>query len=64
MPTTRSQPTIEEERAANLIAMGFDATQAFLLAATRAEGRYTAPDEVREALRQGCSHATAVRIFL
>jgi hypothetical protein len=44
--------------------LGFDSTQAFLLAATRTGGEHVETDEVRRLLDMGCSHATAVRILL
>jgi hypothetical protein len=64
MPSPQTQPTIEQERASSLLTMGFNATQAFLLAATRNGGDHVQPDEVRALLDAGCSHATAVRILL
>lgn len=64
MPSTRTQPTIEQERASSLMRLGFNSTQAFLLAATRNGGDHVETDEVRRLLEMGCSHATAVRILL
>jgi hypothetical protein len=64
MPSTRTQPTAEQERAAALLRLGFDATQAFLLAATRDGGRHVEAAEVERMLQAGCSHQTALRILL
>lgn len=64
MPSTRTQPTIEQERASSLMRLGFNSTQAFLLAATRSGGEHVETDEVRRLLDMGCSHETAVRILL
>ncbi len=65
MPNARQQqPTIEQERASSLMAMGFNATQAFLLAATRTGGDHVETDEVRALLDAGCTHETALRILL
>jgi hypothetical protein len=64
MPGTRTQSTIEQERAAALLAMGFDATQAFMLAATRDGGRHVEATEVERLLAAGCPHETALRILL
>jgi hypothetical protein len=64
MPAARTQPTIEQERASTLMRLGFNSTQAFLLAATRDGGDHVETDEVRRLLDLGCSHDTAVRILL
>ncbi|HEY8584594.1 MAG TPA: hypothetical protein VIL49_16660 [Capillimicrobium sp.] len=64
MPETRTPPTAEQERADALLRLGFDATQAFLLAATRPGGVYVHTAEVEHLLRSGCPHGTAVRILL
>ena len=64
MPSTAPQPTIEQERARVLLTMGFNATQAFLLAATRAEGGHVEPTQVERMLAAGCTHEAAVRILL
>ena len=64
MPSTRTQPTVEQERASSLMRLGFNSTQAFLLAATRTGGDHVQTDEVRRLLEMGCSHDTAVRILL
>jgi hypothetical protein len=64
MPSTRIPPTAEQERASALMALGFTATQAFLLAATKERGEHVETAEVRRLLEMGCSHETAVRILL
>jgi hypothetical protein len=64
MPSTRTPPTVEQERACVLLSMGFDATQAFLLAATRTGGGHIETAEVQRMLEAGCSHETALRILL
>jgi hypothetical protein len=65
MPSTRTQqPTAEQERASLLLTLGFDATQAFLLAATRNGGAHVETTEVQRMLENGCTHATALRILL
>lgn len=64
MPETRTPPTAEQQRADALLHLGFDATQAFLLAATRTGGRYVETTEVERLLRAGCPHDTALRILL
>lgn len=64
MPATQSQPTVEQQRAQSLLALGFTATQAFLLAATRGEGEHVETDAVARMLAAGCGHDTALRILL
>jgi hypothetical protein len=64
MASVRMQPTVEQERASSLMRLGFDSTQAFLLAATRNGGHYVDTAEVQRLLDMGCTHATAVRILL
>jgi hypothetical protein len=64
MPGTRTQPTVEQERAAALLTLGFTTTQAFLLAATRDGGQHIETADVQRMLEAGCSHETAVRILL
>jgi hypothetical protein len=65
MPSTRQQPpTAEQERAAALVALGFNTTQAFLLAATRDDGRHIDAADVQRLLEAGCPHETALRILL
>jgi hypothetical protein len=64
MASTRTQPTVEQERAAAFLGLGFDATQAFLLAATRPGGTHLETADVQRMLEAGCSHEIAVRILL
>lgn len=64
MPATQPHPTVEQQRAQSLIALGFTATQAFLLAATRGEGAHVETEAVAGMLAAGCTHDTAVRILL
>lgn len=66
MPATQPQPqpSVEQARAQSLVAMGFDATQAFLLAATRGDGDHVETDAVAQMLAAGCAHDTALRILL
>jgi len=64
MASTRTQPTAEQERAAALLTLGFNATQAFLLAATRPGGTHVETAEIQRMLEAGCSHETAVRILV
>lgn len=64
MPSTRTPPTVEQERAGAFLALGFNATQALLLAATRDGGRHVEASEVDRMLQAGCSHETALRILL
>jgi hypothetical protein len=64
MPETRTSPTVEQERAKALLHLGFNATQAFLLAATRHGGGYVETAEVERLLQAGCPHETALRILL
>jgi len=64
MSVTPTTPTGEEERAQALLAMGFTATQALLLAATQSEGEHIDLERVRSILDAGCAHQLAMRIFL
>jgi hypothetical protein len=64
MPSAQTQPTVEQQRASSLLTMGFTATQAFLLAATRPGGDHVRADEAQALLDAGCSHQTALRILL
>jgi hypothetical protein len=54
----------EEQRAEALLEMGFNTTQAALLAATQAEGHHVDLDELRSMLEAGCEHELALRIVL
>lgn len=64
MPATKTKPTIEQQRAEAFVALGFNTTQALLLAATRELGEHLRASDVRRMLEAGCSHATALRILL
>ena len=64
MASVRTQPTVEQERASSLMRLGFNATQAFLLAATRSGGEHIETAQVERLLDMGCSHETAMRILL
>ena len=64
MAVTRQPNMIEQHRAEEFLALGFSATQAFLLAATRHEGHYVEAGTVQRMLSAGCSHDTALRILL
>jgi uncharacterized protein YoaH (UPF0181 family) len=64
MATTKTQTTVEQERAQALMAMGFSATQAFLLAATQRGGEHVELERVQGLLDAGCAHEVAVRILL
>jgi hypothetical protein len=59
-----TRPTGEEERAQALLAMGFTATQALLLAATQRAGGHVDLDRLRHMLAAGCGHELALHIFL
>jgi hypothetical protein len=64
MAATRQPQMIEQERAEAFLALGFSTTQAFLLAATRHEGKYVEAGSVQQMLNAGCSHEIALRILL
>jgi hypothetical protein len=64
MPSTRTQPTVEQKRASAFLALGFNTTQALLLAATRDGGGHVEAVTVERMLQAGCSHETALRILL
>ncbi len=64
MATMRVAPTSEQERAQALLEMGFDATQALLLATTRQTGAHAELDRIRAMLEAGCDHELALRILL
>jgi hypothetical protein len=64
MPSTRTPPTVEQERASAFVALGFNTTQALLLAATRDGGTHVEAAAVERMLQAGCSHETALRILL
>ena len=54
----------EQARAQAFVELGFDTTQALMLAATRDEGRHVDLDLVRRLLDAGCSHDLALRIVV
>jgi hypothetical protein len=56
--------TGERQRAQQLLEMGFDCTQALLLATTQSEGDHIDLDRLRWMLRAGCDHELALRIVL
>ncbi len=64
MATMRVAPTSEQERAQALLEMGFDATQALLLATTKQAGAHVELDRIRAMLEAGCDHELALRILL
>jgi hypothetical protein len=64
MPATQPGPTVEQRRAETFRELGFTATHAFLLAATRAGGQYVEASDVQRMLEAGCTHDTALRILL
>jgi hypothetical protein len=54
----------ERERAQALLEMGFDATQALLLAATQSAGCHIDLGQLQRMLDGGCDHELALRIVL
>jgi hypothetical protein len=54
----------EQARAQAFIELGFDTTQALMLAATRDAGQHVELDVVRRLLDAGCPHALALRIVV
>jgi hypothetical protein len=54
----------EEARAQAFVELGFDTTQALMLAATRGAGDHVDLDEVRRLLDSGCPHDLALRIVV
>ena len=64
MAATRQPQMIEQERAEAFLGLGFSTTQAFLLAATRRDGKYVETADVQRMLNAGCSHETTLRILL
>jgi hypothetical protein len=54
----------EQGRAAAFVELGFDSTQALMLAATRDEGEHVELNEVRRLLAAGCPHELALRIVV
>jgi hypothetical protein len=64
MPGLQSSTSSEQARAQAFLELGFDSTQALMLAATRDEGEHVDLDEVRRLLDAGCSHELALRIVV
>ena len=64
MAATQNPPMIEQERAQAFVALGFSHTQALVLAATRVDGKRVDAAGVQRVLQAGCSHETALRIFV
>ena len=55
MPAAPTATTNEQARAQAFVELGFDTTQALMLAATRVEGECVQPAQVRRLLECGCS---------
>ena len=64
MPGLEAQMSSEQARAQAFVELGFDTTQALMLAATRDEGEHVDLDLVRRLLDAGCSHDLALRIVV
>ena len=64
MPGLQSSTSSEQARAQAFLELGFDSTQALMLAATRDEGQHVDLDEVRRLLDAGCPHELALRIVV
>ncbi len=64
MPGAQTTTTSEQARAQAFMELGFDTTQALMLAATREEGEHVDLDQVRRLLDAGCSHDLALRIVV
>ena len=64
MPNVQTATANEQARAQAFVELGFDATQALMLAATRVEGECVDLDEVRRLLERGCPHDLALRIVV
>ncbi|MGA2007802.1 MAG: hypothetical protein ABSD82_09635 [Solirubrobacteraceae bacterium] len=64
MPAAPTATTNEQARAQAFVELGFDTTQALMLAATRVEGECVQPAQVRRLLECGCSHDLALRIVV
>jgi hypothetical protein len=54
----------EQARAQAFVELGFDTTQALMLAATRDAGEHVELDAVRQLLDRGCPHNLALRILV
>jgi hypothetical protein len=64
MSAAQTATTNEQARAQAFVELGFDTTQALMLAATRVEGECVDPNHVRRLLDCGCSHDLALRIVV
>ena len=64
MPGTQTSTSSEQARAQAFVELGFDTTQALMLAATRDEGEHVDLDQVRRLLDAGCPHDLALRIVV
>jgi len=62
IPTTATAS--EQARAQAFLELGFDTTQALMLAATRNAGDHIELDAVRRLLDAGCPHDLALRIVV
>jgi hypothetical protein len=64
MPGAQTATASEQARAQAFVELGFDTTQALMLAATRDAGEYVDLDQVRRLLDCGCQHDLALRIVV
>jgi hypothetical protein len=64
MPGAQTATMSEQARAQAFVELGFDTTQALMLAATRDAGEYVDLDHVRRLLDSGCPHDLALRIVV
>jgi hypothetical protein len=64
MPGLQSSTASEQARAQAFLELGFDSTQALMLAATRDEGEHVDLDEVSRLLDAGCPHELVLRIVV
>jgi hypothetical protein len=64
MSGTQTATANEQARAQAFVELGFDTTQALMLAATRVEGECVDLGLVRRLLECGCPHDLALRIVV
>ena len=64
MSGTQTATATEQARAQAFVELGFDTTQALMLAATRGAGEHVELDAVRRLLESGCPHDLALRIVV
>jgi hypothetical protein len=64
MSGTQTATANEQARAQAFVELGFDTTQALMLAATRVEGECVDLDQVRTLLDRGCPHDLVLRIVV